>query len=838
MASPNQEDIDTLVAVSGHQVDREQAAQVLKISSNNVETAMNKIFDALERPNGITELVKQGDTTWDGTAFGGLSGYGPYQEANTNTNANLPTFHIDATNVDDPNSGAFSAAPTRPPSRNSQRPGSAMSTHMGDVPMQSSFYSEDGSWHNIEPLTGFSGVESGQESGVVDNAGTAGVLRPATQNYYDSASWALVPATTKSTEYIPDASLHDQIRKDKPGFIKPAVGDNHLPALITMLHSIPLIRNTLLAPEISAVDYWRGEDWWKGNASASSITLSDDIGSEADSELELLYEVQRLMAFLDSSERTYASLESLVQLDAWAQPSFSSPDEHTQNDLVKFLMRWSSMYQNHVSTASLGGILCSDVNVNGQNQGSHVLEVDMGSIDPISAEPTLYDYIDELLFTEFGSAHITKPSSVLILSLQPRGSKRKCKIPAILYVDRYLEENRPAVEANFSDRKKYTEILSTLDAKVEDLKYHTPQKVQYPKKMETLTLLKNSMRAFESSSEAMTKSSRDTAVLARLQSLCEKVERQLAELEEQKKKAKKALDGIAQLFRAPMEGSSSETDTSEHDTQHKFKHPYRLCGVAKSKTEYYICHPVKEPGYLEHDHAWWHIKYELPNSSSSSEEPASITRDWKDITDVLNDVSKISESTVLVYGNDAAFSPSLTPLSSKLETFVKKDSLNFQQQVATAEAAWLDQGQNEANQVTGDWFEGGDGWHNDVNAKQGYQKDTFESTLSSKTLTPETDPNPPAYHDEDDVINITLSPEHEHEQPMEMQEINGGISAWAGASNASSETVGLEPMSDVVPSDGRESRAKNRAEDVLMADAGTAEEGRTEHIEVVEKKGG
>ncbi|KAJ4353818.1 uncharacterized protein N0V89_005548 [Didymosphaeria variabile] len=833
MASLNQEDIDTLVAVSGNQVDRDQAAQVLKISSNNVETAMNKIFDALERPNGITELVKQGDTTWDGTAFGGLSGYGPYQEANTNNN--LPTFHIDATNVDDPNSGGFSAAPTRPPSRNSQRPGSAMSTHMGDVPMQSSFYSEDGSWHNIEPLTGFPGVESGQDSGVVGNAGTAGVLRPATQNYYDSASWALVPAT-KSTEYIPDASLHDQIRKEKPGFIKPTVSDNHLPALITMLHSIPLIRNTLLAPEISAGNYWRGEDWWKGNASASSIIVSDDIGSEAGSELELLYEVQRLMAFLDSSERTYASLESLIQLDAWAQPRFSSPDEPTQNDLVKFLMRWSSMYRNHASTASLKGILCSDVNVNGKEQGSHVLEVEMGSIDTISTEPTLYDYIDELLFTEFGSAHITKPSSVLVLSLEPKGSKRNCKIPAILYADRYLEENRPTVEANFTNKKKYTEILLTLDAKVEDLKYHTPQKVQYPKKMETLTLLKNSMRAFESETEAMTESLRDVAVLDHLQSLYAKVERQLSELEEQKKKAKEALDGVAELFRAPLEEANSETDTTECNTQHKFNHPYRLCGVAKSKTEYYICHPVKEPGHLEKDHAWWHIKYDVPNSSSGSEEPASIIRDWKDITDVLEDVSTISESTVLVYANDAAFLPSLTSLSPKLETFVKKDNLNFQQKVATAEAAWLNQGQNEASQK--DWFEGGDGWDNDEIAKQGYQKDTFGSTLSSKTLTPDTDPNPPAYHDEDDVVNITLSPEHESEQPMEMQEINGGISAWAGASNASSETVGLEPMSDIVPSDGRQSRAKNRAEDVLMEDAETDEEGKTEHIEVLKKKGG
>lgn len=451
----------------------------------------------------------------------------PHAPADVGANTTHEAFHIDATNVDDTNNGSFSAAPTRPPSRTSQHPGSAMSASMGDVPMQSSFYSEDGGWNNIEPLTGFSGVENSQESGVVGKAGTAGVLRPATQNYYDSASWALVPAA-KSTEFIPDASLDDQIRKEQPGFIKPAVGDNHLPALITVLHSIPLIRNTLLAPEISTNNYWRGEDWWKGTASAASIIVNDDTGTGTTAELEFLYEVQRLLAFLDASERTYASLEAFLQLDAWAQPRFTVPDEVIGNDLVKFLMRWSWIYRKHASEPPPESVLCSEVNVNGKVQGSHVLEIEMANIDTDFLEPTLYDYIDEILFTEYGSAHITKPSSVLVISLKPNGSKRNCKIPAILYADRYLEENRAAVEANYIERKKCNELLGNLEAKVEDLKYHTPQKIQYPHKMETLTLLKNSMRAFKSDTEATVEIPQDVAVLAHLQSLYEKVERQLS----------------------------------------------------------------------------------------------------------------------------------------------------------------------------------------------------------------------------------------------------------------------------------------------------------------------
>lgn len=218
----------------------------------------------------------------------------------------------------------------------------------------------------------------------------------------------------------------------------------------------------------------------------------------------------------------------------------------------------------------------------------------------------------------------------------------------------------------------------------------------------------------------------------------------------------------------------------------------------------------------------------MPSSTSSTDEYATVIREQKDIADVLKDLSEISENTVLVYANETALAPSPAPLTAKLETFVKKDNLNFQQEVEKAQAVWYEDEQNQGDGAVAEWMQGDNGWDQGFNA----------ANLSSKTLTPDTDHDPPAYRDEDDVVNITLSPERETEQPMEMQEINGGISAWAGASNASSETVELEPMSDVVASDGRESRAKHRAEDTLMTDAETSREAKAEHIEVVEKKGG
>jgi hypothetical protein len=108
------------------------------------------------------------------------------------------------------------------------------------------------------------GIENNQESGVVDGSGVSKpFFGPATEDYYDSAAWAMVPAT-KSIEYIPDANILSQKREsDEPPFIKPTPNQYYLPALLTMLHTIPLFRNAFLAPQVSLEDYWLGEDWWK-----------------------------------------------------------------------------------------------------------------------------------------------------------------------------------------------------------------------------------------------------------------------------------------------------------------------------------------------------------------------------------------------------------------------------------------------------------------------------------------------------------------------------------------------------------------------------------------------
>jgi len=313
----------------------------------------------------------------------------------------------------------------------------------------------------------------------------------------------------------------------EPGFIKPVLGPDCLPALLTILHSIPLIRNVLLAPELSAENYWRGEDWWKGSASGASITVDNGAGIVPAPELDLVYETQRLMAFLDSSERSYASLESLFHLDAWKEHQLCPEEQHSlvNDDVIKYLLRWSWAYQKHVPSTRLDGLLRSVILAGGKREESFVLD---GTVIPEHA--SLYDVLDDALFVdEDRSAHILDISDVIILRLMvfKDGSQIGCRVPETLFADRYLEKNREFVEKMFAEKKQGREELRKIESEVERLKYHAPQRFKNKQKVEALNLLKTSMRAFESNTEAMTESPRDVAVLAQLQSLHDTIEQKL-----------------------------------------------------------------------------------------------------------------------------------------------------------------------------------------------------------------------------------------------------------------------------------------------------------------------
>ena len=194
-----------------------------------------------------------------------------------------------------------------------------------------------------------------------------------------------------------------------------------------------------------------------------------------------------------------------------------------------------------------------------------------------------------------------------------------------------------------------------------------------------------------------------------------------------------------------------------------------------------------------------------------------------------------------MYANKTATSALPDPLSASLEEFIKKDNVSFADDLRRMETEWSGYNtqdgsgnwmNNDVSKVMDDWdiddplvYNGEHNTNydwNTVSAKKFHEQD---SGVSSTTLTPNTEV--------DDGVGM-----------VEMQEVNGGISAWADGnlSNASSDALGAGDPMEI--SEGTQPKTDTRATtDVEMSgvepEEGKAETGsKVEHIEMVEKKGG
>lgn len=370
-----------------------------------------------------------------------------------------------------------------------------------------------------------SGIENEQESGVTGNSKP--VFGPATRSNYDIANWAMVPAATASA-YIDDPVPSQRQREEgQPAILKPSPRFNYFPAMLAIIHSIPQFRNALLSPAVTQQDYWVGDEWWKGNPVGRSRIFDNSVGWDEAYGLDIIYETQRLMAFLDNTDRAYATVESMLEMDAWRQleaPSLEDPDD----DMLRFLMLWSTAYVKQDPDFEINGMLRSVVNAQ-QQVNSFVLDSMVAKRD--DRIPDIYDVLDDTFFpSPDGTAHITDISNVLIFRLNssnPDGNDLGCRIPATLYADRYLEKNKSVIKDMFDEMEQYNVRLNNIKDQTDRLKWHTPAK-RNSKPIDSLTLIKASMKAFQSKPNEEEPDTKDATTLAQLQKLYENVENKLA----------------------------------------------------------------------------------------------------------------------------------------------------------------------------------------------------------------------------------------------------------------------------------------------------------------------
>lgn len=224
-----------------------------------------------------------------------------------------PPFMIQGTDV--LNSDVYnSGTKSRPPSRNSNRKNdddgsynrrNAISSWAADIP--------DPDLAQALAASMQAPGMSPQESGITGThtSPTNPNFAPAQENKeYDPNQWSLTTTQANEVEIDPPADQRMRVI-GAPVFIKPCKNARNVGGALAIMANIPRARHALLALQYQTSDYGQDEKWWNGERISESriIETERDSGGE-----EYLRELQRVMALLDKSDRSYGSIEVLAQL--------------------------------------------------------------------------------------------------------------------------------------------------------------------------------------------------------------------------------------------------------------------------------------------------------------------------------------------------------------------------------------------------------------------------------------------------------------------------------------------------------------------------------------------
>lgn len=302
---------------------------------------------------------------------------------------------------------------------------------------------------------------------------------PANRGSYDASQWAMVLGSSSAQEVLLDPAAADRKREvNAPAFLKPSVDEFRLASILTIYHEIPLAREVFLNRNSLLSDYGHDPEWWMGRTIVSRTpTLIDDSntpwGEPTPQDFdELMREIQRLMAFLDKTERSYGSAEPLLNM-----PALKAADAADVE--LKFFEAWRQACLKS-EQSSLVPFIFTEAVQPGLNENSPLLSKYFAILDLELPSPgteeeieTLYDLADQALWSSSGddvrsSAFLSHLGEVIAFRIG--GSSDDCKmvrIPATWYPDRYLENNR---KASLDMRREKAAIMKGIE-KLYSLEY-------------------------------------------------------------------------------------------------------------------------------------------------------------------------------------------------------------------------------------------------------------------------------------------------------------------------------------------------------------------------------
>ncbi|KAI0454565.1 hypothetical protein F5B21DRAFT_475100 [Xylaria acuta] len=436
---PNEIDVKLLLDVLA--ISRAEAVNRLKANGNDVGAATNEYFDD---PTSTKYR-------WDESHFN--------TDREGEANETGITFNIQGADGLPSASHVQNAAPTRPPSRANNR-----------SPLGPANATEEDA--HLARALAESAAESGitpQEVGVIDHQTNPKHFGPANRSEYDTEMWAMVPTKASGRTEVADPPPSTRKRDaDAPTFLR-QTKDHRLGSILSIYNKIPLARNFLLRCGKPAPTYGHNSEWWTGkpilrqDVLAKMATGEDIWGEEAHP--DFIEELHRLVAFLDKSERSYASADNLAETKA-VDDTFGSWMPDVEDRLFQALHNASINSPNcGIEQMTTTGKIMSVMpplpsqsepdrqNEEEENTTSFIFLDIVLDYDTYSWVNTLYDALDHLLWSsalsldytfpdDAKTAVLLKPAEVLTMRIGGIGLDKPCEIPAVFYADRYMNSRK------------------------------------------------------------------------------------------------------------------------------------------------------------------------------------------------------------------------------------------------------------------------------------------------------------------------------------------------------------------------------------------------------------
>lgn len=292
---------------------------------------------------------------------------------------------------------------------------------------------------------------SKQETGVTTN--NQAQFGKATRDQYDESAWAMTLFNTTSEEVVLSPDPEDRKRTPgEPAFIRPSTNNLYLGGFLTILHEIPLAREALMLRKKVLFDYGQDSQWWSGQPInlPKIVTVNERDNSDNDWD-DIIYETQRLMAFLDSTDRSFGSSDSLASLKNLHD--YSSDSEEA---ITRFLETWHRAALRAEPENPLSTIFQSRAYkrtpFDDPEDGDDPISKDLFIFEPQVEQghgQTLYDVLDSAIWSDrpgenMDDVWLEHLGEVLVMKLDSYENAKSVdvKTPAIFYPDRYMSSCR------------------------------------------------------------------------------------------------------------------------------------------------------------------------------------------------------------------------------------------------------------------------------------------------------------------------------------------------------------------------------------------------------------